>query len=131
VKLMDEHLLHVEQSLAFERTIPHPRHRTGPRMNTERGAEPTPSPSRPTAGSTRAAGPGASGIYDSTAAIRATSPATAASRRTRSGRARRAFAVQFVLNYEEGRREQRAARDAGSEQFLSEMFNPPRTPSAT
>ena len=39
------------------------------------------------------------------------------------GRAR--IAVQFVLNYEEGGENSVLHGDAGSEQFLSEMFNPP------
>lgn len=44
------------------------------------------------------------------------------------GRAR--VAVQFVLNYEEGGENAVLHGDAGSEQFLSEMFNRglPRTP---
>ena len=33
-------------------------------------------------------------------------------------------AVQFVLNYEEGGENATLHGDAGSEQFLSEMFNP-------
>ena len=36
------------------------------------------------------------------------------------------IAVQFVLNYEEGGENCVLHGDAGSEQFLSEMFNPPR-----
>jgi putative urate catabolism protein len=97
-------------------------------MNTERGAEPTPSPSRPTAGSTRAAGPGASGIYDSTAAY----PRDLAGYGRNPphaqwpGQAR--VAVQFVLNYEEGGENSVLHGDAGSEQFLSEMFNPASYP---
>ena len=39
------------------------------------------------------------------------------------GRAR--VALQFVLNYEEGSENSVLHGDAGSEQFLSEMFNPP------
>jgi len=39
------------------------------------------------------------------------------------GKAR--IAVQFVLNYEEGGENSVLHDDAGSEQFLSEMFNPP------
>ncbi len=35
------------------------------------------------------------------------------------------IAVQFVLNYEEGAENNVLHGDAGSEQFLSEMFNPP------
>lgn len=35
------------------------------------------------------------------------------------------IAVQFVLNYEEGGENATLHGDAGSEQFLSEMFNPP------
>ena len=35
------------------------------------------------------------------------------------------IAVQFVLNYEEGAENSVLYGDAGSEQFLSEMFNPP------
>ena len=42
------------------------------------------------------------------------------------GRAR--IAVQFVLNYEEGGENSVLHGDAGSEQFLSEMFNPPVFP---
>ncbi|GAB3647066.1 allantoinase PuuE [Ramlibacter alkalitolerans] len=42
------------------------------------------------------------------------------------GRAR--IAVQFVLNYEEGGENCVLHGDAGSEQFLSEMFNPPAFP---
>lgn len=42
------------------------------------------------------------------------------------GRAR--IAVQFVLNYEEGGENCVLHGDAGSEQFLSEMFNPPAYP---
>jgi peptidoglycan/xylan/chitin deacetylase (PgdA/CDA1 family) len=42
------------------------------------------------------------------------------------GRAR--VAVQFVLNYEEGGENCVLHGDAGSEQFLSEMFNPPSYP---
>jgi putative urate catabolism protein len=42
------------------------------------------------------------------------------------GRAR--VAVQFVLNYEEGGENSVLHGDAGSEQFLSEMFNPPAFP---
>ncbi|WP_341676456.1 allantoinase PuuE [Niveibacterium sp. SC-1] len=42
------------------------------------------------------------------------------------GRAR--IAVQFVLNYEEGGENSVLHGDAGSEQFLSEMFNPPAFP---
>ena len=38
------------------------------------------------------------------------------------------IAVQFVLNYEEGAENSVLHGDAGSEQFLSEMFNPPRHP---
>jgi putative urate catabolism protein len=37
-------------------------------------------------------------------------------------------AVQFVLNYEEGGENSVLHGDAGSEQFLSEMFNPPTFP---
>ncbi len=37
-------------------------------------------------------------------------------------------AVQFVLNYEEGSENSVLHGDAGSEQFLSEMFNPPSFP---
>ena len=37
-------------------------------------------------------------------------------------------AVQFVLNYEEGGENATLHGDAGSEQFLSEMFNPPSFP---
>jgi allantoinase len=37
-------------------------------------------------------------------------------------------AVQFVLNYEEGGENSTLHGDAGSEQFLSEMFNPPSFP---
>ena len=37
-------------------------------------------------------------------------------------------ALQFVLNYEEGGENAVAHGDAGSEQFLSEMFNPPAYP---
>ena len=39
------------------------------------------------------------------------------------GKAR--IALQFVLNYEEGAENAVLHGDAGSEQFLSEMFNPP------
>jgi putative urate catabolism protein len=39
------------------------------------------------------------------------------------GRAR--IALQFVLNYEEGAESNVLHRDPGSEQFLSEMYNPP------
>jgi hypothetical protein len=35
------------------------------------------------------------------------------------------IAVQFVLNYDEGSENTVLHGDAGSEQFLSEMFNPP------
>ena len=42
------------------------------------------------------------------------------------GRAR--VAVQFVLNYEEGGENSVLHGDVGSEQFLSEMFNPPAYP---
>ncbi len=42
------------------------------------------------------------------------------------GRAR--IAVQFVLNYEEGGENSVLHGDAGSEQFLSELFNPPAFP---
>ena len=42
------------------------------------------------------------------------------------GRAR--IAVQFVLNFEEGGENSVLHGDAGSEQFLSEMFNPPAYP---
>ena len=42
------------------------------------------------------------------------------------GKAR--VAVQFVLNYEEGGENSVLHGDAGSEQFLSEMFNPPAFP---
>ncbi len=38
------------------------------------------------------------------------------------------IAVQFVLNYEEGSENSVLHGDAGSEQFLSEMFNPPAFP---
>ena len=38
------------------------------------------------------------------------------------------IAVQFVLNYEEGGENSVLHGDAGSEQFLSEMFNPPAFP---
>ncbi len=38
------------------------------------------------------------------------------------------IAVQFVLNYEEGGENATLHGDAGSEQFLSEMFNPPAFP---
>lgn len=38
------------------------------------------------------------------------------------------IAVQFVLNYEEGGENAVLHGDAGSEQFLSEMFNPPAFP---
>ena len=38
------------------------------------------------------------------------------------------LAVQFVLNYEEGGENSVLHGDAGSEQFLSEMFNPPSYP---
>src|SRR6476661_4543599 len=42
------------------------------------------------------------------------------------GRAK--IAVQFVLNYEEGGENSVLHGDAGSEQFLSELFNPPAFP---
>ena len=42
------------------------------------------------------------------------------------GKAR--IALQFVLNYEEGGENSVLHGDAGSEQFLSEMFNPPAFP---
>ena len=38
------------------------------------------------------------------------------------------IAVQFVLNYEEGGENNVLHGDAGSEQFLSEMFNPASYP---
>ena len=38
------------------------------------------------------------------------------------------IAIQFVLNYEEGGESSVLHGDAGSEQFLSEMFNPPSYP---
>ena len=38
------------------------------------------------------------------------------------------IAVQFVLNYEEGGENATLHGDAGSEQFLSEMFNPDSYP---
>ena len=38
------------------------------------------------------------------------------------------IAVQFVLNYEEGAENSVLHGDAGAEQFLSEMFNPPSYP---
>ena len=38
------------------------------------------------------------------------------------------IAVQFVLNYEEGGEMSVLHGDTGSEQFLSEMFNPPSFP---
>ncbi|MGL4573362.1 MAG: polysaccharide deacetylase family protein, partial [Burkholderiaceae bacterium] len=38
------------------------------------------------------------------------------------------IAVQFVLNYEEGGENSVLHGDAGSEQFLSELFNPPAFP---
>ena len=38
------------------------------------------------------------------------------------------IAVQFVLNYEEGAENSILHGDTGSEQFLSEMFNPPAYP---
>ena len=38
------------------------------------------------------------------------------------------IALQFVLNYEEGAENSVLHGDAGSEQFLSEMFNPPSYP---
>ena len=38
------------------------------------------------------------------------------------------IAIQFVLNYEEGGENSVLHGDAGSEQFLSEMFNPPSFP---
>ncbi|HRG06626.1 MAG TPA: allantoinase, partial [Acidovorax defluvii] len=38
------------------------------------------------------------------------------------------IAVQFVLNYEEGGENAVLHGDAGSEQFLSEMFNPASYP---
>ncbi|MCM2253296.1 MAG: allantoinase PuuE [Ramlibacter sp.] len=38
------------------------------------------------------------------------------------------IALQFVLNYEEGAENSVLHGDAGSEQFLSEMFNPPSFP---
>src|SRR3954454_23431066 len=38
------------------------------------------------------------------------------------------IAVQFVLNYEEGAENCVLHGDAGSEQFLSEMANPPGSP---
>jgi peptidoglycan/xylan/chitin deacetylase (PgdA/CDA1 family) len=41
---------------------------------------------------------------------------------------RRRIAVQFVLNYEEGGENSVLHGDAGSEQFLSEMFNPASYP---
>ena len=45
-----------------------------------------------------------------------------------SGPAAPASRVQFVLNYEEGGENAVLHGDAGSEQFLSEMFNPPAYP---
>src|SRR6266496_1400268 len=39
------------------------------------------------------------------------------------------LALQFVLNYEEGGENSVLHGDAGSEQFLSEMFSPPSFPS--
>ena len=65
-------------------------------------------------------------IYDATLPYPATWPATAAIRRTRAGGAR--IAVQFVLNYEEGGENSVLHGDPGSEQFLSEMFNPASYP---
>ena len=69
-----------------------------------------------------------SGIYDSTAAYPrdlvgyGRNPPHA----QWPGNAR--IAVQFVLNYEEGGENCVLHGDAGSEQFLSEMFNPPAFP---
>jgi hypothetical protein len=64
-------------------------------------------------------------------ALRATPATCAATAATRPharwpGNAR--VAVQFVLNYEEGGENSVLHGDAGSEQFLSEMFNPPAFP---
>ena len=48
-----------------------------------------------------------------------------------TGQAAPAFAVQFVLNYEEGGENCVLHGDAGSEQFLSELFNAASYPTAT
>ena len=53
---------------------------------------------------------------------RAISPATAATLPTRAGRAARASAVQFVVNYEEGGERNILHGDATSEAFLSDVL---------
>jgi len=97
-------------------------------MNSERRAEPPQANSHPLAGQPGAAGPVDSRIYDSTAAY----PRDLAGYGRNPphaqwpGQAR--VAVQFVLNYEEGGENSVLHGDAGSEQFLSEMFNPASYP---
>jgi len=97
-------------------------------MNSERRAEPPQASSRPLGGQPGAAGRGSSRVYDSTApyprdlAGYGRNPPHA----QWPGQAR--VAVQFVLNYEEGGENSVLHGDAGSEQFLSEMFNPASYP---
>jgi hypothetical protein len=103
VRLMDGTPAHVEGSLAFDRPCPPT---TSPWPSHERT------------------------LYDSTApyprdlAGYGRNPPHA----QWPGNAR--VAVQFVLNYEEGGENCVLHGDAGSEQFLSEMFNPPAFPDA-
>jgi allantoinase len=97
-------------------------------MKFKRRAEPPQASLRPLGGPPGAAGLGGSRIYDSTApyprdlAGYGRNPPHA----QWPGRAR--VAVQFVLNYEEGGENSVLHGDAGSEQFLSEMFNPASYP---
>jgi allantoinase len=97
-------------------------------MKSRRRAEPPQASLRPLGGPPGAAGLGGSRIYDSTApyprdlAGYGRNPPHA----QWPGQAR--VAVQFVLNYEEGGENSVLHGDAGSEQFLSEMFNPASYP---
>jgi allantoinase len=97
-------------------------------MNIERGADAPLAGSRPLGGQPGASRPGGARIYDSTApyprdlAGYGRNPPHA----QWPGQAR--VAVQFVLNYEEGGENSVLHGDAGSEQFLSEMFNPASYP---
>ena len=67
-------------------------------------------------------------IYDATAPYPRDLIGYGKTRPTPSGLAAPALPVQFVLNYEGRRRNATLHGDAGSEQFLSEMFNPASYP---
>jgi peptidoglycan/xylan/chitin deacetylase (PgdA/CDA1 family) len=102
VQLMDEHLTHVEASLTFDRKLPTHDICDGPLMTQP--------------------------IYDTTLPYPRDLVGYGRNPPHASWPGGARIAVQFVLNYEEGGENAVLHGDAGSEQFLSEMFNPASLP---